>query len=373
MQFIINVGILILLWVVNLFNGTGLDQVYHVTDLAQWITILLFIVCVGYKFLTRRGMQVGKMSFYTFGILILIFIFSPLLNGYGFTAGIEYLWVFCLIYLLAHMKIDEKTMMWTALVYGMMGFAILYIYNFGSALKGWNENSIAMIGMHSYLIMLVPFFRRHRFRIKLILVGLAFLFSYMVSPTNSRSGILFGFIAVLLAIGIIPRKIVTGSRKITWLWLLVPLFIAIIVVMFSKGGYMSALNHWSYQQFNKPIFNGRDELWSRGFDRLGASPLFGTGNLNAANWHNSAVTCLYATGFVGFAFWIAVFANILNRTRDYLDDYIVTGCFVGFIVLYAQQSVELGFISGNPTLLGYVLLGMMLGRVNYLRRERLKR
>jgi len=78
---------------------------------------------------------------------------------------------------------------------------------------------------------------------------------------------------------------------------------------------------------------------------------------------------LVATGIVGFAFWIASFSNILNRARKYLSDYIVTGCFVGFIILYVQQSVELGFISGNPTLLGYILLGIMLGRVNYLRNE----
>ena len=367
MQLIINVGILILLWVVNLFNGTGLDQVYHVTELAQRFTILLFILHIGYKFLTRHDMLVKKKSFYTFGGMAVIFFFSPLLNGYGRMAGIDYLWVFCLIYLLAHMKIDEKTMLWTGLAYGVMGFAILYIFDFGSALKGWNENSIAMIGMHSYLLMLVPLFRTHRIRSKLILVGSAFLFSYMVSPTNSRSGIWFGFLAVLLAIGVIPRKIVTGNRRITLLWLLAPLLVAIVVVMFSKGGYMSALNQWSYRQFNKPIFNGRDELWESGFKGLWTSPLFGKGNLNVANWHNSAVTCLYAMGIAGFAFWVASFANILNRAREYMSDYIITGCFVGFIVLYAQQSVELGFISGNPTLLGYVLLGIMLGRVNFLR------
>lgn len=368
MQLIINVGILVLLWVVNLFNGTGLDQVYHVTEWAQRLTILLFIAIVGYKSLTQRRLLVERRNFYTFGGMAAIFIASPLLHGYGLTAGIEYLWVFCLIYLLARMKIDEKTILWAGLVYGVMGFAILYIFDFGSTLKGWNTNSIAMIGMHSYLIMLVPFFKTHRFRSKLVLIASAFLFSYLVSPTNSRSGVLFGFLAVLLAIGVIPRKIVTGNRRITLLWLLAPLFIAIVVVMISKGGYMSALDQWSYRQFNKPIFNGRDELWEWGFNRLWTSPLLGKGNFNAANWHNSAVTCLVATGIAGFAFWIASFANILDRAREYLSDYVAAGCFVGFIVLYAQQSVELGFISGNPTLLGYILLGILLGRVNYLRK-----
>lgn len=368
MQFIKNVAILVLLWVANLFNGTGLDSVYHVTDWIQRFTILLFITKLYCKALKLHDLPVERNSFYTFGGMAVIFILSPLVNGYGFKAGIEYLWVFCLVYLLAHLKIDEKTMFWTGLAYGIMGFAILYIYDFGSTLSGWNENSITMIGMHSYLIMLVPFFRIRRLKSKLALILSAILFSFLVVPTNSRSGILFGFFAVLLAIGVIPRKIVKKNRSITLLWLLFPLFIAIVVVIISKAGYRAALDQWSYRQFNKPIFNGRDELWVSGFNRLFSSPIFGKGNFNAANWHNSAITCLVATGIVGYAFWIASFDNILNRARKYLSDYIVTGCFVGFIVLYAQQSVELGFISGNPTWLGYILLGIMLGRVNYLRK-----
>lgn len=370
MQFIINVVILVLLWVANLFNGTGLDSVYHVTEWAQRLTLLLFAADVGYKVLTQHQLRVEAKAFCIFGGMAAIFIASPWLNGYEAADGIGYLWVFCLIYLLAHMKIDEKTMLWTGLAYGVMGFAILCIFDFGTTLKGWNENSIAMIGMHSYLIMLVPFFRTHRVRSKLILIASAFLFSYLVSPTNSRSGALFGLLAALLAIGVIPRKIVTKSRWITFLWLLSPLFIAIVVVMISRGGYMLDLNMWSYQHFRKPIFNGRDELWMMGFRRLRTSPLFGRGNFDAANWHNSAITCLTATGIAGYAFWIAGFANILNRARGYLHDYIVNGCFVGFIALYAQQSVELGFIAGSPSLLGYILLGIMLGRVNYLRRRR---
>lgn len=373
MRFVFNVGVLVLLWIANLFHGTGLDTVYHVTDMARWITILLFTASVGMKLMNRHDLQFDKKSFCIFGGMAAVFILSPLFNGQKSEVCAHYVWVFCLIYLLAHMKIDEKTMLWTGLAYGVMGFAILYIFDFRSTLSGWNENSIAMIGMHSFLIMLVPFFRLSRLRNKLILMASALLFSYLVSPTNSRSGILFGLVAALFAIGVIPRKIMTGNRRITLLWLLFPLFVAFAVVAISSGGYMYDLNQWSYRHFDKSIFNGRDELWAFGFDRLMTSPLIGKGNLNAVNWHNSAVTCLYGVGIVGYAFWIAGLANILNRARGFLRDYIVNGCFVCFLVLYAQQSVELGFITGNPSLLGYILLGMMLGRVNCLKKGRVRR
>lgn len=368
MQFIVNVGILVLLWIATLFNGTGLDSVYHITAWAQRITVLLFAIDVGYKAISNRQMLIKRNDFYTFGGMTTIFIGSTWIHGFGASAGIDYLWVFCLIYLLSKLEIDDKTMLCTGLAYGVMGFAILYIFDYGNTLKGWNTNSIAMIGMHSFLILLVPFFQLRQWKSKLFLLAATIGFSVLVSQTNSRSGILFGVIAALFAINVIPRGLITKDRRVTLLWLLAPLIIALIVIQVSKGGYMDSLNQWSYEHFRKPIFNGRDELWEWGLDELWTSPLFGIGNFNAANWHNSAITCLVATGILGFIFWIASFANILNMARPYLRDYIVTGCFIDFVVLYAQQSVELGFISGNPTLLGYILLGIMLGRVNYLRK-----
>ena len=38
-----------------------------------------------------------------------------------------------------------------------------------------------------------------------------------------------------------------------------------------------------------------------------------------------------------------------------------------FLVLYVQQSVELGLMAPNPNLLPYAMLGLLLGRVNYLK------
>ena len=365
MESLIYTGLLILLWIANLFNGTGLDSVYHVTEWTRKVVILLFFINLLLDYARTHTLLQDKKKLYIYGGMIIVFIASPFIQGYGFT-GIDYLWVFCLVYLLSKFKINDRTMFWIGLIYGALGFSVLLIFDYGTLLKGWNTNSIAMIGMHSFLVMIVPFFKKQQIRNKIFMLIAAGIFSVLVSQTDSRSGIFFAFIGALFAIGLLPRGIVTKNYFRTFICLILPLIIAVVVIAVSNSSNMEELNIWSYQQFGKPMFNGRDELWKYGFELLWQNPLIGTGNLNANNWHNSAVTCLVASGIMGFAFWIMTFGKILDRARSYLNDYIVVGCFVSFIVLYVQQSVELGFISGSPSLLGYILLGLMLGRVRFL-------
>lgn len=90
--------------------------------------------------------------------------------------------------------------------------------------------------------------------------------------------------------------------------------------------------------------------------------------MNFNNWHNSAIVCLTAYGAIGYILWIGSFNHMLNKAQAWLEDYIVQGCIVSFVVLYLQQTVELGLISQSPSILAYVILGMMFGRIKYLNR-----
>lgn len=365
MKSLIYTGLAILLWVANLFNGTGLDSVYHITEWTRKIVILLFLLKIFKECLKTRALLVDRKNFFIYSGMILIFIVSPYIHGFG-AEGINYIWVFCLVYLLSQLKMDERTILWIGSIYGVLGFIILFIYDYGTVLSGWNSNSIAMIGMHSFLVLLVPFYKQRHLDKKVFVLLAATIFSLLLSTTDSRSCILFAFVGTLFAIGIFPRGVVTKKYSRTFIFLMLPLIIAIVVIGVSNSSYIDELNLWSYRQFGKSIFNGRDDLWKYGFELLKANPLIGTGDFNSNNWHNSAITCLAATGISGFVFWIMALGKITDQARPYLNDYIVVGCFVSFIVIYVQQSVELGFISGNPTLLGYVLLGLMLGRVHFL-------
>ena len=366
MQTFINTGIYAVLWLINLFNGTGLDSIYNVTHWGRKLVVLFTISYIVIKYTKEKVLIVNKTDTYVYGTMFSVFMISPFINGYGFD-GIDYLWVFCIIYILSKIKLDDKSLFFIGLSYGVAGFVVLYIYNYGTIFKGWNENSIAMLGMHSFLMLIVPFFKEHRLKNKIILLIVTFIFSSLISATNSRSGTLFMFLGVLLAINLLPRKIFNGSSFIVVFWLLVPLIVAIIVVIISETPIFKNLDSWSIAKFNKPIFNGRDILFQTGIDYILLHPFFGNGRLRFANWHNSAISCLVSLGIVGYTSWIMSFNKILNKATDYLNDYLVVGCFTSFMVLYIQQTVESGIISHSPNLLAYVMLGAMLGRIKFIK------
>lgn len=357
-----------LLWIVNLFNGTGLDSVLHVTDMAKLFVIMMSLLSVLFQFGQNGKHTILRNDFIAFGGMLAEFCLSAYLHGYNRQA-IDYLWVFGIVYLLSKLRMDEKTFMWTGLAYGIGGAFILAVYDYGSILKGWNENSIAMIGMHSYLIMSIPLFNGTGWKNKFLLFVITLLYAVLIYPTNSRSGILFMAVAALFTTNIFSREFVYGTRSRITLYLLVPLAIAALVVLVSDSSIFASLNAWSLATFRKPVFNGRDNIWRRGFDILDKNPLWGTGTMSLANWHNSAMTCLTAYGCLGFILWVLSFRRLFDRAMPWRKDYIIQGCIVMFMVLYLQQSVELGFISASPSVLPYVMLSMMLGRVKYLKQE----
>lgn len=118
------------------------------------------------------------------------------------------------------------------------------------------------------------------------------------------------------------------TDKRYYFWLLIPLFIAIIIVNVSHGSYMNELDLWSMEKFQKPIFNGRDELWENGLSLLREHFLFGRGTVEG-NWHNCVITILTAYGCVGGIFWILSLQKILSKGRYWINDIIVSGCIIG--------------------------------------------
>ena len=57
----------------------------------------------------------------------------------------------------------------------------------------------------------------------------------------------------------------------------------------------------------------------------------------------------------------------------YISDEIVFGSMLAFLIIYLQQSVDLGFISDCPNLLPYMILGIGLGRVRLLQKKKYHR
>lgn len=190
MKTIVNAIILVLLWCVNIFNGTGLDAVYHITQNTKTIVIVVTVLYFILDNVNGNRLLVGQREFIIYGGMFCSFELSVFIAGFGFQA-INYLWMFCLVYLISCMTLDDNTFLLSSLMCGIGGIGILYIYNNSSILSGWNENSIAMIGMDSFLLMLISLCFVKSIVKKIFLLCLSCMYIIFILPTDSRSSILF--------------------------------------------------------------------------------------------------------------------------------------------------------------------------------------
>lgn len=355
------------IWVVNLFNGTGLGAIYQTTEITKLVLILLVSLRVMGAFGKNNKINTDKKEFCTYILMFLFFIGDSYLKGQGL-ACLEYMWVYLLVFFIGNISVDRKTVRYVGLCYGLLGLFVLFIYNYGSVLSGWNSNSIAMIGMQSFLVSLIPHFGIEKRKGKWLLLVMTILYMYFLYPTDSRSSLLFGIVGVLFTISFLSTQMVLKTQLQLIICLLLPLIVATVVVWISNTTLVQDLNTWSLLQFNKPLFNGRDEIWADGFKVIVKHFLCGTAKIHSGYWHNSAVACLTAFGVIGYTLWIRVFYVILDKGKPWRSDFIVVGATVVFLVLYVQQSVELGIFAPNPSLLPYAVLGILLARIKYLRK-----
>ena len=359
---------MVAIWGINLLNGSGLGAAYKTTELAMTVTLLLMIGCLCLQALKEGDINVPPRYFYTIFVMLLVFVGVSYFNDRGMDGVIGF-WVYMLVYVLSRTKVTIEAQRLASICIGVLGLAILYIFDYMDVLKGWNTNSIAMIGLFSFLIFTIPFFGVTDWRGLLILPAIGAAYVFLIWPTDSRSCIIVILVALLIVLRVIPVKKMLSSSKMLFAILLVPLVVAVFVCLLSSFGDISGLAELNQEIFGKSLFNGRDEIWLDGFNQLWKTPLFGDGYVSSGYWHNSAIACLTAFGTVGYFLWIMLFYMILKEGRPYLDDVCVTGSMVAFLLLSCHQSVELGIFAPNPSLLPYAMLGILLGRVNCLRSE----
>lgn len=363
MNVIIYAVIMSALWIVNLLNDTGLGAAYGTTQKARVVIYVIFAILCLLNFVKNR-IRTKKYDFLLYFSLFFYFTFVSFVFDYK-KEGIHYLISFILIYLLRHIQVTEKMLKITGVLYLFMGMGVLFIYDFGSVLSSWNPNTIAMIGLYSYLFFLIPYLGVNKLNTKVIIILVTVVYMFLVSPTNSRSCNWFALLFLLFALRILPHKIITKSSKRYVIWLLIPLIIAIFVIQISRTSFFTKLDNWSINNFNKTIFNGREILWNYCFRFIANHLLFGSGTF-VGNWHNCFLTILMGYGVIGALLWLLSIKRILLIGQKHISDSLVVGCILAFIIIYFQQSVELGLISENPNLIPYIILGVLLGRVNYL-------
>ncbi len=363
---------MVIIWLINLFNGTGLGMAYQTTERAMLIATVLAVFCLGMRTLMDGDILIKPRYFKVLLPMVLVLVGSILLNGQKLK-GLEGFWVYLLVYILSFTRPNIKALRLTAIAYGSLGLIVLVAFNYTEALSGWNGNTIGMIGLFSFLVFTIPFFGMRGWRSFLIMPLMGTAYMILIQPTDSRSCIFVVAITLLFVLRLIPVRKLLKSNWGLFLILLVPLGIAILVCQVSVLADISGLMEWSQKTFGKELFSGRDELWIKAFRQIKNNLLLGNGNLAGGGyWHNCAVSCLCTFGVLGFFYWIKLFHEILKEGRYYTEDTSVSGAMVAFLLLYCQQSVELGIFTVSPSLIPYVILGILLGRINYLKSRELR-
>lgn len=331
-------------------------------NLSEKVNCAIVVITL-YIFLshTQQKLQIsGRM---TFG-LALFFVIIPYFF-FGSSQGFEYLSAFFVVFILSQAEITHKVVRMSALIYAALGLFILHTYKNGTALKGWNDNAIAMTGLFSFVyfsIFLVAIRNQISFW---IFNAVSVVYLYYLFSTDCRSGMAFSIIAIVGIIFTQRTKSILSQRWINIIMLNVPLIIAAIVVILTQSETFKELNTWSIKEFNKPIFNGRDDLWKALFDQWPQLIIVGTAKFKA-NYHNSAVAAISVFGLIAYILWISYFATCMHRFRQYLYDKIVFGCMLAFLIIFMQQSFDLGFIGPTPNYIPYTILGIGLGRIRTL-------
>lgn len=355
-------GCMVLVWVITLLNGTGIGMAYQTTEYAKILILVLTVLVLMGKTLKDRGLFVPKSYLYWGGLLLVVFTVVPLFYGKGNT-GLNYLWAFLVTFLVSLLRPTKHALRLTGFAYGALGLMILWLFQYTEILKGWNANSIAMIGLFSFMVFVIPYYGMRDKTSMLMLPSVGLVYALLIWPTESRSCIFSILFGLLFVFRIIRADKLLSSRKAIVIVLFAQLFVAIFASLLSIFADMEILTAWSLETFNKTLFSGRDMTWRQGFKDFSEYFFFGNGDIITGYWHNSTMTCISAFGYVGFLLWVRFLYLILREGCGYTKDTCVCGSLLAFLVIYCQQSFELGLFAEDPNLIPYVILGILLGRI----------
>ena len=283
--------------------------------------------------------------------------------------GLEYGWLLLVPFVVGQIPFSSRDVRIAGLVCGGFGFAVLASNLFFGLFSGWNPNSIAMAAFLGCAVCSATPWRTaleknvHR--------AFLLVMAFWVLALDSRS-CFFGILPLLclFAFNIVKPAYILHNRRIRRLLLIAPALIAVFVVVFQNLPIFNILNDLSQEYFGKPIFNGRNDLWEMGILRLASHPWLGTGKISGGWWHNVAITVLTAYGLVGYLLWIGLFDRIMEKARTWGHDDVLAGCTVTFLSVMLQQSFELGMVNTRGNMMSYFLLGIMIGRMRYLKAQK---
>lgn len=346
----------------SLLMGSGIGQAYHLSEIAMYGVIALFLLLPFGR--TIGGGLVPRREFFLMLAMALVFVLWPATRG-NKLHGLEYAWLLLFPYVIGQLKLSEKDVRTIGLTCGAFGFVVVAVRLGFGIFGGWNENEIAMAGFFGCAVFMVAPWDTWGMKIfqKVMLV----VMTLMVLALDSRSCVIGMLILTAFGFGLLKRTPFTKKVWLRRIALLAPLLVALVTVLFQNSDLFDQLNNWSMTYFDKPVFNGRNNIWEHGFILLSEKPLLGEGWIYSGYWHNCALTVLSAFGILGYTLWILYFEFIMKDAAKFKEDACLICAIPAILTIMFQQSFELGLVSATGKMLPYLIMGIMLGRMRYLR------
>lgn len=354
-----------LTFVFNVVNMSGFGAAYETEKYT-----FLILAALSFFLLTTRHQATPlatQNDLYWVVFLTFSFLFSSLLGGTVKDAFIC-LSCFLITYIFSNLRVDGQTFIRLGWMMLAGSYAFLLIFVKGDVLSGWNPNAIAMLSFFCYVCYMatVMFTASAGRKIFAVLATVGFI--YLMNQTDSRTSTICT--ALSLVILLFPRRSarLVRSRSVRTVIIRLAIILAAFAAIYAMMPGYAEMDAWSIETFGKPLFNGREEAWKYGFEMLKQHPLLGVGSLKVNNWHNWSMSLITSFGIAGYLLWTGFVRRLIDKGQAYMDDPYVLGCTAAFLLILIQQSTELGLIGNkNVHLVPYMLLGLLLGRVRYLK------
>lgn len=351
--------LIVLLWIISFVEPSGWAMMLH---LPEKINMIIAVAsAVFFLVYPKRHLNISQRMFW---MIVLFFIIIPFFESWTWQ-GASYVVAFLTTYIVSQCQITEKVIKYSSLAIGMAGLIIMEIYVHGDILSGWNDNAISMVGLFSYLYFSIFLITKRGRRAFWLWNLVTVIYLQYLFQTECRSGMLFSIIAVVAIYYAQQTRRILNSSFVRLIILNIPIIISLIVIAVANSPFFDDLNNWSLQNLEKGIFNERDMLWAKAYELLEDTLYLGTGEF-MFNYHNSGVAALSVFGVLGYICWIKFFYKNLGFLSSYLKDNIVFGTMLAFLIIFVQQTVDLGFICEFPNLLPYTILGIGLARARLL-------
>lgn len=358
----INIIFIVLAWAFSTINTSGLGAMLDTPTKTN------ILIVVWYFIVSTHSIQKLPLRENRFLVLmtLLSFVILPYLTAHSWQ-GFTYLLMVPLVYCFSQQRFTDFDLELSGYIIALLGLFVMYVYSRTSILSGWNDNQISMIVLFSYIYYSITLYGNLTGR--KLTIGLAISGFYAMSlmqNTDSRSGLIFILASVILAYRGTLFKSYIQRAKFPFYAVSVPLIIALVVVLFPNLSLFKMFDEWSVQNYGKSAFNGRDELWLMAWNRLVESHYLGEGKF-LINHHNSAVAVLGVFGVLGYLCWYQLLVRPVRYIASVVDDNLSFGCLMGFLLIFWQQSFELGFVTSSPNMIPYTILGIGLARANYVK------